>query len=176
MRIITLRWSSISSEPCLEMCWGLSQLLVLSLFKLHEQIIIHLESQSLDKFSKCFLHPNPPLFTRSSPWESGPAPFLCFYPGCFPSNIPLAAPCQFALPHYPLEILLDHPGQAAAQAASAQSVLSLGQLNWKISSWKAETDESPSLADGWEVSGHFHSLRVKTPTLQLLQYRKHSFW
>lgn len=146
------------------------------LFNLHEQIILHLESQSLDKFSKCFLHPNPVLFTSSSPWESGPAPFLCLYPGCFHSNISLAAPCQFALPHYPLEILLGCSGQAAAHPASAQPLLSLGQPNWKISSWKAETDESPSIADGWEVSDYFHSLRVKTPTLQLLQYRKHNFW
>lgn len=65
-----------------------------------------------------------------------------------PHRHPLAALCQFALPHYPLEILLDCPGRAAAQPASAQPVLSLGQPDWKISSWKAETDESPS-PGGW---------------------------
>lgn len=111
VRITTLRWSSISSAPRLERCWALSKLLVLSLFNLHEQIIFHLQSQSLDEFSKCFLHPNPPLFVSLSPQESGPAPFLCLYPGCFHSDIPLAAPCQFTLPHYPLEILLDRPGR-----------------------------------------------------------------
>lgn len=51
--------------------------LVLSLLKLHKQIILHLESQSLDEFSIYFLRPNPPLFTISSPWESRPAPFFC---------------------------------------------------------------------------------------------------